>query len=444
MLGLSAIFFIPLYLRCRLYTIPEFLEKRYGQTAKLIFGITFVLQGIMASPMGFYAGGLGFLSLFNLPPDYLPAACLVVGVAVGLYAVTGGLTSIVYTDLIQTSLLVGGAAIVLVAGLIKIGGFGVLHAEMGATHFKLLLPANNPDMPWTAVIGGVVIHSAFYSFCSAAVLQRALGARDVRHAQLGMLCGAYLKVTTLLILAVPGIIAAKLYPAINPDSAMAVMIRDLLPVGVTGLVLSGLMSAVMSNADSSVVAISSVVALDILPAVRKNPDEKTALLVGRATSALVLVFGIAAAPYLAEFGQLYPLILRITAFMTLPVGTCFLFGRFSRRVNNAGAIATLAIGLLTAVGYVLGTAHPDLRPLLPAWLVRTHFYNVVPFMFALYVATLFSVSWLTKPPPAELLAVLDMKVDKSLAEGAPVAWYRSFRFWWIGFIVLFVALYLIF
>lgn len=444
MLGVSAIFFIPLYLRCRLYTIPEFLEKRFGRTAKLIFGVTFVIQGIMASPMGFYAGGLGFLSLFNLSPDYLPAACLVVGVTVGLYAITGGLTSIVYTDLVQTSLLVGGAAVVLVAGLIKVGGFGVLHAEMGETHFRLLLPADNPHLPWTAVIGGVVIHSAFYSFCSASVLQRALGAKDVRHAQLGMLCGAYLKVGTLLVLAVPGIIAAKLYPGINPDSAMAVMIRDLLPIGLTGLVLAGLMSAVMSNADSSVVAIGSVVALDILPAVKRNPSERTALAVGRITAALILVFGIATAPYLAKFGQIYPLILRITAFMALPVGTCFLCGRFCRRVNNAGAIATLVFGLITGVVYVLGTAHPDLQALMPAWLVRAHFYNVVPILFALYVAMLFGVSWLTKPPPAELLAVLDLEADRSLAEGQSVAWYRGFRFWWLAFIALVVLLYLLF
>lgn len=444
MLALSAIFFIPLYLRSRLFTIPEFLEKRFSRTAKLIFGCTFVIQATLAMPMGFYAGALGFLSLLNLNPDYLPLACWIIGAAIGLYAIVGGLASVVYTDVVQASLLVGGALLVLVIGLGRVGGFGVLYQEFGDTHFRLFLPASNSEMPWTAVVTGVALHSAIFALCSVSVLQRALGARDIRHAQLGMLFGGALKLSTLFVLAVPGIIAAKLYPGISPDSSMAVLIRDLLPVGISGLVLAGLVSAVMSSADAGVVAIGSVVALDIYPSFVRHVDEARAVRVGRITAVAVMVFGIVVAPHIAELGQIYPLLLRITSFMALPVGTCFLLGRFVRRVNNAGAVTTLVVGLLTAALYVVFSAHPALRPLAPAWLVEAHFYHVMPFFFVGYAVLLVGVSLATTPPAAEKLAVLDAPPAAMLAAAERLPWWQTFWFWFGVFLAVLAALYVVF
>ena len=441
MLALSAICFIPLCLRARLFTIPEFLERRFSRTAKLIFGCTFVVQATLAMPAGFYAGGLGFLSLLNLDSSYLAPACWVIGLAIGLYAIVGGLASVVYTDVIQASLLVGGALLVTIIGLDRVGGPAALYREMGDTHFRLLLPADNPEMPWTAVVTGVALHSALFALCSVSVLQRALGASDVRHAQLGMLFGGALKLSTVFVLAVPGIIAAKLHPDISPDSSMAVLIRDLLPVGISGLVLAGLMSAVMSSADASVVAIGSVVALDIYPSCVRHCDEARAVRVGRISAVAVIVFGVMTAPFVAELGQVYPLLLRITSFMQLPVGTCFLLGRFVRRVNNAGTVTTLVVGLVTGVAYVACTTHPALKPLVPAWLVGAHFYHVVPVMFLVYAAILLGVSLLTAPPPAEKLAVLDAPADPSADGLARRPWWQGFNFWFGVFLAALAAIY---
>jgi SSS family solute:Na+ symporter len=221
------------------------------------------------------------------------------------------------------------------------------------------------------------------------------------------------------------------------------LIRELLPVGISGLVLAGLVSAVMSTADAGVVAIGSVVALDIYPSIVKRVNEKRAVLVGRVAATAVMVFGIVCAPLVAQFGQIYPLLLRVSGFMLLPVGTCFLVGRFVRRVNNAGALTTLGLGLITGPLYVAFTAHPALKPMAPEWLVQAHFYHVMPVLFLIYAAVLIGVSLLTAPPPPEKLAVLDMPAAVRLADGGAIPWWQGFKFWWWLFLGVIVALYVV-
>lgn len=446
MLGLSAIFFIPMYLRTRLYTIPEFLERRFHPAAKTIFGVTFLTQAMLGTPIGYYAGGLAVTEFFHLPEQYLWVTCAAVGIIVGIYAVVGGLTSVVYVETIQMVIMMGGSVAVLVAGLVKVGGVGALHAALPG-HFELLLPAGSRDLPWTAMATGVALHSAFFAFCSVPILQRALGAKDLHHAQLGMLFGAGLKLTAIFLFALPGVIALHLYPGTPvPDKVYALMIRDLLPAGMAGLVLAGLLAALLSSAESSICAISSVVALNIYPSFDRQASEQRALLVGKITGVAVILFGVVVAPFVKYFDQIYPLLLKIAGFMLLPVGTCFLLGRFVRRVNHQGAITTLVTGLVLSTAYVVLTTVASFRGHLPSGLAAAHFYHVYPVMFLFYVALLLAVSWLTPPPTAERLAVLDARHagsgEVTGAEGLP--WWRTFRFWWVVFLATVGTLYLIF
>jgi SSS family solute:Na+ symporter len=431
MLGVSAIFFIPLYLRSRLYTIPEFLEKRFNRVAKLFFSFNFVIQSILATPIGFYAGGLAILHIFGLDPKYLLPVCVVMGVSIGLYSVFGGLTSIVYTDRVQ------------------VGGPAALYASVGPEYFEFLRPADDALLPWTA-LPGIALHSAFFAFCSVAVLQRALGARSVYDAKMGMLFGAFLKIVTVFMLAVPGIIAAKLYPAAG-DTAMPVLVRELLPslgfwgVVLSGLVLAGLVSAVMSSADAGVCAISSVIALDIYPScTRRTVNEARALFVGKLAATLIMVYGTFAAPFYGKLGSIYLLILQVGGFMLLPVGTCFILGRFSRRVNSQGAVATLALGLVLSVAYIVGAKTPWGQSFMPEFLVKAHFYKVYPFFFLFYVVFLYVVSLCFPPPTREKLEVLEAGPAVQLAPETPHAWYASFNFWWCVFLACVAAIYLVF
>ncbi|MDQ8197992.1 sodium/solute symporter [Pelagicoccus enzymogenes] len=444
LLSISAVFFIPLYIRSRLYTMPEFMEKRFSSGTKFIFGGTYLAQMLLNMPTGFYIGGLAVLGLFGLDAEYLPTATILIGLTVGAYSVLGGLTSVVKTDVVQVCLLIGGGLAITIIGLSKVGGLGSLMAEF-PEKFELIQPRGTA-MPYTAFLG-IAIHSAFFAFCSIHIIQRALGAKDVRNAKCGMLFSAYLKLLCIPLFALPGIIAYKLYGAdATGDATYAMLISDLLWPGISGLVLAGLLAALMSSADSNVTAISSVVALDIWPALsHKKLNEKQALRVGKITAALLMLWGMLAAPYFSNLGPIYVFVLRLTGFVFMPIGVCFIFGRFSKRVNHQGAFATLSAGVVLGVIYVLGSGIPALQQYMPEWLLAWHFYEVLPFFFLICSGIMFGVSYLTPPPAPEKLAVLQQTraaLDETDENALPL--FRRFAFWWWLFIAILGTLYIIF
>lgn len=425
LLAVSSVFFVPVYIRSRLFTMPEFLERRYSRTTRQIFGWIYLMQSVLQQPTGYYLGGLALLGLFGLSFEYLPLACLVIGLTVGVYSVVGGLTAVVKTDVVQVVLLVGGGIAVSLLGVSRAGGWTALREQFGPTHFELLLPRGS-DMPWTA-LPGIALHSSYFAFCSIPILQRVLGARNEYHAKCGMLFGGWLKLLAIPLFALPGIVALKLFPDSVGDATYAMLVRELLPVGISGLVLAGMLAALMSSADSNVNAMSSVVAVDIYPQLVKNSSDQRALRFGKWTAAIIVVFGVSVAPYYQHLGAIYLFILRLGGFLFLPVGVCFIFGRFSRRVNSIGAIACLVVGGSIGLAYVFLTSLPPLKPYVPNWIVTLHFYEMLPFFFVACIVSLFSVSCLGSPPSRESLQVLDQ--IKTHAEGKDRHVWQRFETW---------------
>jgi Na+/proline symporter len=197
--------------------------------------------------------------------------------------------------------------------------------------------------------------------------------------------------------------------------------------------MAGLLAALMSTADSGVVALSSVVALDIYPSLTKKTNDRSAVRLGRWVAGSVMAFGVLLAPYAGNLGPIYPFILRLSGFAFLPVGVCFVFGRFSRRVNHQGALACLAVGVVLGFGYVIFTSLPGLKAMLPVWFSALHFYEILPVYFLILAGTLVVVSGITPPPTPEKLSVLDLSrgSERTGAEGRPV-WQRV-PFWFAVF-----------
>lgn len=442
LLGLSAVLMVPMYIKSRLFTVPEFLERRYNRPARLLFSWTYVLQNVLSTPTGFYIGGLAVLGLFGFDPQYLSLACIIVGATVGTYSVLGGLTSVAKADAIQVVLLIGGGLLVAVFGVRAAGGIGTLYRELGPTHFELLLPRGTA-MPWTA-LPGIALHSCYFAFASVHIVQKVLAAKDQYHAQTGMLFAGWLKFLAIPLFAIPGIVAAKLYPHAVGDATYAFLVRDLLPVGVSGLVMAGLLAALMSTADSGVVALGSVVALDIYPSLTKKPSDQQAVKLGRWVAGLVMAFGVLVAPYAENLGPIYPFILRLSGFAFMPVGVCFVFGRFSRRVNHQGALSCLLMGVVLGFSYVILTSWPPLAARLPAWFTALHFYEILPLFFVLLTAVLFGVSWLTPPPTPAQLAVLAPKDAPALTGAEDRPFWQSFQTWFAAFLGVLGLCYVVF
>ncbi|MEZ5276904.1 MAG: sodium/solute symporter [Opitutaceae bacterium] len=443
MLTISAIVFIPLYLRSRLFTIPQFLELRFNRTAKTLFGGIFVCQSILGSPIGMYTAALGVLGLFgwDLSPTNVVLCGIIIACTVGLYAIFGGLTSVVVTDMVQVFIMLAGGILVAGVGLWKVGGIGELYTQL-PDHFELLRPHSDAEFPWSAVMTGQMLHSAFFAFCSIAVLQRALGAKDAYNAKCGMLFGAYLKLFGIVLFVIPGLVGVILYKDIpNQDMLYTTMVRDFLPAGLSGLVLAGMIAAMMSSQDSGINAMSAVVAMDIYPLFRKNASNAEAIWVGKGFAALNIIWGIAAAPlFLTMNNALFDLGMTVAGFMVIPSGVCFLFGRFSNRANSYGAVTTLILGLLIGLYYVLAKNFPAAGVPIPDAVRSMHFYHVFPLVFLLLTAVFFGVSYLTPPPAPEKLEVIRPMVQE-IETGPRRPLLRSFNFWWILYLAIVVGLY---
>ena len=442
MLGFSAIFFVPMFVQSKILTIPELLEVRYNRACKLIFSFTLVTLGVLGAPFGFYAGGLAVLELFKIDASYLWICCAVMGVAVAAYAVTGGLASMMIIDFVQGAILLLGGTIVLITGLIHLGKPGAELAPVPSTHYDLILPATNAEMPWTGVFSGLLIASLFFATTNAGLMQRVLAARDVYHARTGTVMAAMLKVVAVFVIVFPGIIAARLFPGINPDAAFPTMVNNLLPAGLSGLVLAGMIAALLSTADAGVNNLSSLITLNLYPFFAPRSSQANRLLVGRVSSILILVWSVAAAPFVASFGLIFPLTLKISAYLLGPVGVCYFFGRFSRRVNRQGAIAVLLLGYVIGLYLVLGTTFATLKPFVPDFVLRTNFYHVSAGLVACYSVILFAVSLFTAPPPAEQIAAV--KLTWATAPGARRPFFQTFEFWCGLLFVAIAACYLIF
>ena len=267
--------FLPIYMRLGLYTTPEFLERRYGPESRRFFSfITLVSITFAGIPGSLYAGGRVMEVLFGF--ESIVPGVLILALAAGPYAMAGGLRTVILTDFIQCLLLVVGGVAMLWMGLGYLGGWGVFETRIqelqGADNWDMLAliqPLDHPNVPWTGVVLGLTIHALAFGATSHVMVQRALAARSVHEARMGGLLAGLLKVVAVFIILIPGLMgyvmaqgAQPLIEVSSPDQLYPAMVQALLPVGLVGLVLAGLIAALMSSLDSEICAASGLFAMD--------------------------------------------------------------------------------------------------------------------------------------------------------------------------------------
>ena len=446
-LSLSAMIFIPIYLRNRILTIPQFLELRFSRATKLFYGGANVIRSFLAAPVHTYVGALLILGLFGFEVNTVNILICggIVTSTIGMYVIVGGLRSVVITDTIQVGIMLGGGILVVVFGLIEVGGIQELYHHLGQEKFKLWLPYESEQFAWDAVLFGNGTASAIYAICAISVLQRTLAAKSVEDAQKGMLLGGFLKMFALFLYSLPGLIALVLFQDISPDSAYPLLAREVLPIGLRSIVLAAMIAALMSSEDSSLNANAGIIAVDIIPAFWKNVGETKALTIGKLTVSLQMIVGVLLAPSVLYFDiGVLELILKIAAFLTLPAGICFIFGRFSKRANETGALATLIAGLFLGIYYVLCSTVPELKSFLPNSIADTQFYRIYPFFFLFLSAIMMITSWLSQHPAPEKLCCLETNLPNRQKEIDGRPFYKKYYFWMIIYICCFLGVYWIF
>lgn len=340
-----AFVFVPMFLRARITTIPEYLEVRYDRRARLYFSaVTILLTVLVDTAGGLYAGAIVLQTFF--PGVDLWLFCVAVGLFAGLYTAAGGLRAVVYTDVLQAIVLIVGCSVLTLVLLDRFDySFAAVEAAVPTDNLSIVLPVDDSQLPWPGLATGVVLLGFWYWVTNQYIVQRVLGAKDLRNAQQGAMLAGALKLLPLFIMVLPGVMAISIYPDI-PDSDMVfpTLIARALPAGLTGLVLAGLIAAIMSSVDSTLNSASTLIVHDFVQTRGRVLSPETARRYGRVATLIVMVLAIAWAPMIQSFAGLWSYLQQAFAVVVPPVAAIFLAGAFSRRVNGHGAFWTLAIG----------------------------------------------------------------------------------------------------
>lgn len=340
-----AIFTIPVFLRTRITTIPEYLEKRFGPVAcKYVSALTIFLSIFVDTAGSVYAG---VLVLQTLIPDvpFLPA-CIALAVFAGVYTAAGGLRAVVYTDVLQAIVLLAGTGVIAYEVAARFDfSWAMATAAIPAEKLSLMRPLDDPALPWLGVLIGLPILGFYYWGTNQYIMQRALGARSLDHARWGAMLAAALKIVPLFLFAIPGALAFAILPPLdNGDQVFPTLIVELLPVGLTGLVIAGLIAAIMSTIDSTLNAASTLVMYDFVRADQRGWSPTRIVWIGRLTTVAFVVVAAFWPLVIRNFPGLFAYIQQVFSYAVPPVAAVFLMALFWRRMTGAAAIATLVIG----------------------------------------------------------------------------------------------------
>ena len=413
MLLLLGWLFVPFYLRSRVYTMPEFLERRYSSAARWYFTWVSVIGYVLTKiSVTLFAGGVVMRAVTGL--DLWTSAGLLI-VVTGVYTIVGGLRAVIYTEVAQAVVLISGSAALMFIGLHEVGGWAGLHARLPADFFSMWKPSNHPDFPWTGVIFGAPILGVWYWCTDQHIVQRVLAAKNISEARRGTIFSGYLKILPVFIFVLPGMVAAALFTDVRTgaaDSAYPALVTRLLPAGFKGLVLAGMLAALMSSLASAFNSCSTLLTWDVYRKLRPQATEAELVAFGRGSTIILVGLGLAWIPFMKYVSpQLYIYLQSVQAYIAPPIAACFLFGVLSTRLNGTGAMASLITGLVLGalrLGLELGKAH--LAPgSFVLWFASVNFLHFAAVLFVISTAILAIVSYATAPPTADRTADLTYK-----------------------------------
>lgn len=418
--------FVPFYVKSGVFTMPEFLERRYSPATRwYLAAISIVGYVLTKISVTIFAGGVVF-SAIGVP--FWWGALIVVG-ATGVYTVLGGLRAVLYTDLIQVFVLIGGSLAVTVVGIAELGGLGALRSTVPASFFDMWQPATHPDFPWTGILFGAPILGVWYWCTDQFIVQRTLSARDIDNARRGSIFAGFLKLLPVFIFVLPGVVAYALQQQgalqlQQADQALPVLVGTLLPVGLRGIVVAGLLAALMSSLSSVFNSCSTLVTWDVYRELYPDASEQRLVWVGRISTVILTVLGLAWIPFMSYVSdQLYTYLQSVQGYIAPPIAAVFLLGVFWKRVNAKGALASLLSGfVLGALRLVLELVNGPQQAGLPdgtvwAVLAEINFLHFAFFLFLVCVAILVFVSLATAAPARRKIAGLTYALADEPVEG---------------------------
>jgi SSS family solute:Na+ symporter len=409
-------YFLPIFLKNGIYTMPEFLERRYSPAVRNVMAVFWLGVYVFVNLTSIL--WLGATAVHTVTGIEVQTALIAIGIFAGAYALYGGLKAVALTDVIQVSLLVLGGLLISYIALDKIsGGAGIVAGfntllTQFPEKFDMILSRENPnykDLPGLAVLlGGLWVMNVSYWGFNQYIIQRALAAKSVREAQKGIVLAAFLKLLMPLIIVLPGIAALVLAPDLaRPDEAYPHLMA-LLPTGILGLVFAALVAAVIASLGSKINSIATIFTMDLYRSVRPQTSERSLVRIGRIAAVIGLVIAIfSARPLLGSFDQAFQYIQEFTGFFTPGICVIFLLGMFWERTTAAAALVAAIASAVLSLAFKLA-------------LPEVPFMNRVGYVFLACFAIAIVLSLLQAPRTAALRVEL-RDIDYSTSGGFNIA-----------------------
>ncbi|MDP8986080.1 MAG: sodium/solute symporter [Pseudomonadota bacterium] len=398
------VFLLPFVISSGTYTMPEFLERRYDVRVRLLFAVlTLFLNVFVDAAAILYSGSLVCRLLFPDQPLWLIVSML--AGAAGLYAASGGLRAVIYTEAVQGAVLLLGALIISLRAFHSAGGWHAVMTGVDPAALSLIRPTGDRSVPWPGLLLGIPLLGFYYWCTNQSIVQRVLAAKNVDHARWGALFAGLLKLPVLFVIVLPGTCALLLFPKLpRPDMVYPTLIVQLLPRGLIGLVVAAFAAATMVSIASILNSASTLLTLDIIKRFSPLSNAQT-IRIGRWATIGLLLIAVAWAPQLYRLPSLWQYLQAVLAYAVPPVVALFVVGMFWRGANSDGAAATMVVGSLCGLCLFLCNG-------VFGW-TRLHFLYAAPILFAIDVAILVGAS-LRKPVAAS-------------AKGDATMWKTEFR-----------------
>ena len=458
-LVIFAVFFMPFYLNSKVYTMPEFLERRYDSRARYFFSIiTIVGNVIIDTAAGLYAGNLILKIIF----PKLDSAVIItlLAIAAAAYTIPGGLSAVVHTEVIQAIILVMGSLALTYFCFDQVGGWSGMMTGLDTLNqsgqlnknadevFSLVGSINDPYMPWTGLLFGVPLLGFYFWANNQFMVQRVLSAKDLNHGRWGALFAGLLKLPVIFIMIVPGVIAIVLFSDTDisglnylipsstgmvvcsqlsdcPNMTYPVLIYSLLPVGILGLVIAGLLAAMSSSISATLNSASTLITMDFILKLKPNLSSKNLVKSGQVATIILVMLAAAWAPQIEKFSSLWEYLQLVLGFIAPPVVSVFLLGLFWKRGNANGAFASLLGGLILSIILILS----KITHWLPA-INDIHFLHTAPLLLLAYLVIHICFSLLSSPPSQEKIENMTWTkaiFDSETQELNALVWYKNYR-----------------
>lgn len=397
--------FLPFYLRSGVFTMPEFLEKRFNSRTRWFLSIFSLVAYVLTKvSVTVYAGGMVIASILNIEFWYGALATVIL---TGIYTVLGGMRAVVYTEALQTIVLVLGAGTLTWVGMNAVGGLDGLRSSLEPGYLNMWRPADDPEFPWPSLVITSTIVGLWYWCTDQYIVQRVLAARNITEGRRGTIFGGFLKLLPVFLFLIPGVIALALknrgeLTFDSPDQAFAALLMNKMPGGLRGLVAAGLLAALMSSLASVFNSCSTLFTVDIYKKLKPETPEKELVNIGRVATVVVVILGILWIPVMKNAGTLYLYLQSVQAYIAPPIAAVFLLGIFFKRINSAGAFSTLVIGLVVVLARIileLFVSHFETGSMLHTF-ASANFLTFGAWFFLCCILFCVAVSLLT-PAPAE-------------------------------------------